>query len=154
MDEEIQELYQQIILDHGRNPRNLRAIEEGAPHRAEGYNPLCGDHVVIYARSEDQRLVDISFTGKGCAICTASTSMMTQLARDHTEQEAAQMFERFHALLAGEEESPSEETEQLLGKLTAFAGVRRYPIRVKCATLPWHTLKAALEQQEEPVSTE
>lgn len=146
--QDLDDLYQQVILDHGRRPRNFRAIEkpDGA---AEGFNPLCGDRVLIEVKLEGDRVADAAFTGKGCAICTASASMLTQAVKGRSVAETRAIFEAFHDLLTHDqaEASRSEASpEEALGKLTVFAGVRKYPIRVKCATLPWHTFKAALER--------
>ena len=147
---DLQELYQQVILDHGRNPRNFR-IQETADGRADGYNPLCGDQVTVFCTLEDGKLTDVSFKGKGCAICTASASMMTQSVKDKSTGDAEAMFEQFHDLLTKDDEDMDAMAD--LGKLGVFAGVRKYPIRVKCATLPWHTLKAALNDGD-TVTTE
>lgn len=147
---DLQDLYQQVILDHGRKPRNFREIE--APDgRADGYNPLCGDQVTIFCNKHEGVVTDISFQGKGCAICTASASMMTQTVKDKNAHDAVKMFEHFHDLVTASEDNP--EAAAALGKLGVFAGVRKYPMRVKCATLPWHTLKAALTDGE-TVTTE
>jgi len=148
---DLQELYQQVILDHGRSPRNFREIEATQLH-AEGFNPLCGDQVTVFCKREGETLSDVSFQGKGCAICTASASMMTQAVKNKTVAETQTMFEAFHELVAGNSDQAEDPTERL-GKLGVFAGVRKYPIRVKCASLPWHTLKAALSGGE-TVSTE
>lgn len=137
---ELQDLYQQVILDHGRNPRNFHDNAE-ANHRADGFNPLCGDQVTIFCQVADERIDDVSFIGKGCAICTASASMMTQSLKHKSVAEARQLFEIFHQVVTGDTTSVDS-----LGKLTVFAGVRKYPMRVKCATLPWHTLIASLDQ--------
>ena len=154
---DLADLYQQMILDHGKRPRNLRAIED-ADKSAEGYNPLCGDRVTVFVKMDHGALGDVSFVGKGCAICTASASLMTQAVKGKSENEAETMFEAFHDLLTQEprEGAPGMGGEGGvdLGKLEALAGVRKYPIRVKCATLPWHTLHAALREEKAPVSTE
>jgi nitrogen fixation protein NifU and related proteins len=143
---DLSDLYQQLILDHGKRPRNLRAIDD-ADRTAEGYNPLCGDHVTVYVKLLDRTLDDVSFTGAGCAICTASASLMTQAVKGRREADAEAMFEAFHDLLTRETASGngSQQNDIDLGKLEALAGVKKYPIRVKCATLPWHTLHAALQ---------
>ena len=142
------DLYQELILDHGKRPRNQRPIE--GPHaRAEGYNPLCGDRVTVHVKLENGRVTDISFQGSGCAISTASASLMTEILRGKSEEEIERLFERFHGLVAGQGEPGPD-----LGKLAVFSGVREYPARVKCATLAWHTLKAAIQGANEPVSTE
>ena len=119
---------------------------------AEGHNPICGDHIIIYIQLDNGNIADISFQGTGCAICTASASMMTEAVREHSAADAAAMFERFHELLTQPEEPDLLDVE--IGKMIALAGVRRFPIRVKCATLPWHTMKAALDESGEAVSTE
>ncbi len=137
---ELQDLYQQVILDHGRNPRNFHGNDQ-ANHRADGFNPLCGDQVTVFCSVADERIADLSFTGKGCAICTASASMMTQSLKNKSLAEARNLFETFHQVVTGEAAEQGN-----LGKLTVFAGVRKYPMRVKCATLPWHTLIASLDQ--------
>ena len=139
---ELSELYQQVILDHNKKPRNFHKLET-ANRSAEGYNPLCGDQLHIYLDVEDDQVKDISFEGTGCAIFKASASMMTQAVKGKTKAESEQLFDEFHRLVTGEMDEESEDNH--LGKLTIFAGVREYPVRVKCATLSWHTMKAALE---------
>jgi nitrogen fixation NifU-like protein len=146
---ELRELYQQVILDHNRKPRNFRTIE-GANRRAEGYNPLCGDRVTVYVQVEDGVIRDVAFQGSGCAISKAAASMMTASLRGKTAAEAEATFERFHRMVTG----GGDGSEAELGKLAVFQGVGEFPIRVKCATLPWHTLHAALAGTAEPVSTE
>ncbi len=148
---DLRDLYQEVILDHGKNPRNFRKLED-ADHQAEGNNPLCGDRINLYLKMDGEVITDIGFQGRGCAISTASASMMTESVKGKTRAEVEALFQRFHELVTGEAEAPPGAPE--LGKLTVFAGVRDYPIRVKCATLPWHTLRAALEEKREPVSTE
>ena len=147
-------LYQEIILDHCKRPRNLGALA-GTPHVAEGYNPLCGDKVKLYVELAGERVARATFEGSGCAISTASASLLTEALPGRTVAEARELFEAFHAMLTGD---PSRRTpdadEERLGKLAALAGVREYPMRVKCATLAWHTLQAALERRGEAVSTE
>ena len=147
--DELDDLYQQLIIDHNRSPRNRRRLQ-GAGHSAQGYNPLCGDRVTVYLRLDGDNVADIAFEGSGCAISTAAASMMTQAVKGMTVEQAKALFERFHALLAGD----PRDGDAGLGKLEAFAGVRRFPARVKCATLAWHTLKAALESRADTVSTE
>ena len=142
-------LYQEVILDHSKRPRNFRELE-GATAHADGYNPLCGDRVTIYLRTEGDRIAGISFQGSGCAISTASASILTETLKGKTPAEAGALFERFHDLVTGKT-TPSPEA---LGKLAVFAGVSEFPARVKCATLAWHTLKSALEGGAKPVSTE
>jgi nitrogen fixation protein NifU and related proteins len=148
---ELRELYQEIILDHNRKPRNFRKLS-GPTQTAEGYNPLCGDRVSVEAQIEGDVIRDLAFQGSGCAISKASASMMTASLKGKTVAEAEELFDQFHRMLA--ESRPSAEPPESLGKLAAFAGVREFPIRIKCATLPWHALHAALAGQAEPVSTE
>ena len=147
MTEALRELYQEVILDHGRRPRNFRAPTD-ANRSADGYNPLCGDRVRFFARLENGVVRDAAFQGAGCAISTASASMMSEAVRGRTVVEARELFNRFHDMVTTEKPAAD------LGKLTVFAGVRDYPARVKCATLIWHTLLAALEDRSETVSTE
>lgn len=149
--DELRELYQEMILDHYKNPRNFHKLD-GANRQAEGYNPLCGDKVTIYVLLDGDTIQDISFEGSGCAICTASTSLMTEALKGKTLDQAERFFGMFHDLVTSD---PRDEANgEGLGKLAVFAGVREYPIRVKCATLPWHTFHAALEDKDEPVTTE
>ncbi len=151
MSDDLRELYQEVILDHGKHPRNFHACED-ATNEARGNNPLCGDQLVIYVKmGEDGKIADVSFVGKGCAISMASASMMTDLLKGRTAEEAQAMFDAFHKMCTGEEEDVDfgEEAE----KLRVLSGVREFPTRVKCATLPWHTMVAALEGQDE-ISTE
>jgi nitrogen fixation NifU-like protein len=149
--DDIQDLYQELILDHNRRPRNRRALPE-ADHKAEGYNPLCGDRVTVYINLEGDRVKDVSFEGAGCAISTASASLMTETLRGKTLEEAKALFKKFHGLVTGE---PVEESEgPRLGKLEVFSGVCKYPARVKCATLVWHTVNAALDKSSDTVTTE
>ena len=137
---EYADLYQDILLDHGRTPRNFRAIDP-ATHHAEGYNPLCGDRVNLTLQVSDGVIGDAAFTGQACAICTASASMMTAQIKGRSVEEADRLSSAFTNTLAGEEPADAEE---VLGEAMALAGVRRFPMRVKCATLPWHTLREAL----------
>jgi len=148
---ELQELYQQVILDHNRRPRNFRSVA-AATGRAEGVNPLCGDQLRVELRVEDGVIREIGFLGSGCAISKASASMMTAHLQGRTVGEAEEAFERFHAMLTGGPGAPG--AADGLGKLAVFAGVREFPSRIKCATLAWHTVHAALVGQAEPVSTE
>jgi nitrogen fixation NifU-like protein len=152
--DELSELYREIILEHSRAPRNKRIIA-GAHRRAEGFNPLCGDRVIVYLDVDDAVIRDICFTGAGCAICTASASMMTEHLKGRGEQDARDAFMKFQSMVRGESdrESASGESEGF-ERLDALAGVQRFPMRVKCATLPWHTMIAALDQRDQPVSTE
>ena len=151
---DVRELYQSVILDHNKRPRNFRKVE-GANRRAEGYNPLCGDKVTVQLRVEDDVVRDVGFEGSGCAISTASASMMTESVKGRSLADAERLFRQFHDLLAGESRKlPSDEQQKALGKLILFSGVREYPARVKCATLVWHALHSALEGRVDPVSTE
>ena len=145
---ELRDLYQEIILDHGRRPRNLRALP--APARsAKGFNPLCGDQCTVYVDVEGDVVRDVSFEGSGCAISTASASIMTETLKGKTTSDAERLFDRFHALVTGRVGDGES-----LGKLEVFAGVAEFPARVKCASLAWHTMHAALRGESEPVSTE
>jgi nitrogen fixation NifU-like protein len=148
---ELRDLYQETILDHGRHPRNLRAVDD-ADHRADGHNPLCGDRLTLYVKAPAGVVEDIAFEGAGCAISTASASMMTEALRGKRIEECNALFEAFHDLLTGKLD-PAE-AAPILGKLQVFAGVRDFPVRVKCATLAWHTLRAALEDRGNAVTTE
>jgi nitrogen fixation NifU-like protein len=147
---ELSELYQQVILDHNKKPRNFRKIETPS-HTADGHNPLCGDQLTIYLTVENDEVKDVAFEGSGCAISKASASMMTQAVKGKNKVEAEKLFKDFHAMVTGELDEEGEDTG--LGNLKIFAGVREFPVRVKCATLPWHTLHAAINKQE-LVSTE
>ena len=151
MDQELKELYQQVILDHNKSPRNFRKIEN--PTRfAEGYNPLCGDKIDIYLHFDNDHIDDISFQGSGCAISKASASLMTSMLKGKTRKEAEILFGRFHDLVTDKlGDDPDIED---LGKLAVFAGVREFPARVKCASLAWHTMMNALQGNEKGVSTE
>ncbi|HUX59679.1 MAG TPA: SUF system NifU family Fe-S cluster assembly protein [Ignavibacteriaceae bacterium] len=151
MDSELKELYQQVILDHNKNPRNFRKMEK-ANHFAEGYNPLCGDKLNIYVELEDGKIKDISFQGSGCAISKASASLMSSMVKGLPVEEAEKLFEKFQAVITGR--ITEEEDIDKLGKLAVFAGVREFPSRVKCASLAWHTMVAAFKQEEKSVSTE
>jgi nitrogen fixation NifU-like protein len=146
---DLRDLYQDVILDHNRRPRNFGELP-GANRRAEGHNPLCGDRVAVFVEVDaaGDRIRDIAFQGSGCAISTASASLMTEALKGRTVAEARELFEGFHDLVTtgGDPEA--------LGKLAVFSGVREYPIRVKCATLAWHAVQAALDQQDHPVTTE
>jgi nitrogen fixation protein NifU and related proteins len=148
---DLRELYQQVILDHNRKPRNFRTLE-GANRTAEGYNPLCGDQITLYLNVEDSVIKDVAFQGSGCAISKAAASMMTDSIIGKSEGEAEALFRRVHAMLTAERNGGAADGG--LGKLAAFAGVREFPSRIKCATLAWHTLQAALTGAAEPVSTE
>ena len=148
-EQDLMELYQQVILDHSRQPRNFRVIAD-ANRDAEGFNPLCGDQIHVYLKVEGDTIEDIAFQGSGCAICTASASIMTQNLKGKTVSSATSTFDAFHDLLTKDDSVDAED----LGKLSVFAGVRKFPIRVKCATLPWHTLVAGIQRQHDPVTTE
>ena len=147
---EIQDLYQEMILDHNRRPRNYRAIEE-ADCSAEGYNPLCGDRVTVFLNLDGNVVKEVTFQGSGCAISTASASLMTESLKGKTLEEAKALFQRFHSLLTG---ATVQSDDAGLGKLEVFSGVCKYPARVKCATLVWHTVNAALQNKHEVVTTE
>jgi nitrogen fixation NifU-like protein len=149
MSEQLRELYQEVILEHSKKPRNFRALET-ANHKAEGYNPLCGDHFTVYLDVQDGAIHDIGFQGSGCAISKASASMMTQTLKGKTAAEAEEVFTRFHDLVTGHAGGDGQD----LGKLAVFAGVSEFPLRVKCATLAWHALRAALHGDQEAISTE
>ena len=142
---ELSELYQQVILDHNKKPRNFHELE-GANRTAEGFNPLCGDQLTVYMLMDEGVVKDLSFVGTGCAISKASASMMTQAVKGKTREEAQVLFDEFHRMVTGELDEAAEENH--LGRLKIFAGVRDYPARVKCASLPWHTMHAALEGEE------
>jgi len=147
----IRDLYQEVVFDHNRNPRNFRVMPD-ANRTIEGFNPLCGDRITLYVRIGPEGLIDdVSFQGSGCAISTASASLMTEIVRGQTEQEADALFELFHRITTGQDDTVDLES---IGKLAVLAGVRAYPARVKCATLPWHSLLAALRNTGDTVSTE
>jgi len=148
---DLNELYQQVILDHYKQPRNFKKLA-GANRQAEGHNPLCGDEVTIYLHMDGEVITDISFEGAGCAISKASASMMTAALKGKTKAEAKLLFDKFHKMVTGDRDSRSDPIG--LGKLEVFCGVSEFPVRVKCASLAWHTLNAALEGKDDPVSTE
>jgi nitrogen fixation NifU-like protein len=148
---ELNDLYQEVILDHNKRPRNYGRAADTDRH-AEGYNPLCGDHLTVFLRVEDDVLRAVRFEGSGCAVSKASASMMTEALTGRTAEEAAGFFERFHRLVTGCPDIGHKGPD--LGKLEVFSGVSAFPMRVKCATLAWHTLRAALEGRREAVSTE
>ncbi len=149
---DLMDLYQEIILDHNREPRNYGPLPD-ADHHAEGYNPLCGDQLNVYLRLAGDVIEDVHFDGSGCAISKASASLMTEAVKGKTVAEAEELFGGFHDLLTGDPSVRGEAPAQL-GKLAVFEGVREFPVRVKCATLAWHTLHAALEGDSDPVTTE
>jgi nitrogen fixation NifU-like protein len=146
---DLRELYQEVILDHSKRPRNFRKLEAPSRH-ADGYNPLCGDKVTVYLTVTDGVVTDAAFQGSGCAISTASASMMTESLKGRSVEEAERMFERFHAMLTSPDDGAPPPPE--LGKLAVFAGVKEFPMRVKCATLAWHTLRSALSGAGEAVT--
>lgn len=147
----LRELYQEVILDHNKSPRNFRKMED-ATRAVDGYNPLCGDHYKIFVKVEGDVIQDISFDGAGCAISKASASVMSSVLKGKTKEEAERLFQQFHKLVTGDIEA--EKNIEALGKLAAFAGVSEFPVRVKCASLAWHTMHAALEAKVETISTE
>jgi nitrogen fixation NifU-like protein len=147
---DLRDLYQEVILDHNKRPRNFGELEKAHRH-ADGYNPLCGDRLAVYVNLDGEVITDVSFLGSGCAISKASASLMTDAVKGKTLGEAQQLFEQFHRMVT-ESETPVDIGS--LGKLAVLAGVRAYPTRVKCASLAWHTLRAAFNDVQEPVSTE
>lgn len=149
--DDLRDLYQEVLLDHHKHPRNRGKLED-ASHRAEGYNPLCGDKVTIYLLLRSDVIEKIAFEGTGCAICTASCSVMTEVLKGKKEAEAERLFSEFHELVTSNPESGIDAAG--LGKLAIFAGVREFPMRVKCATLAWHTMRAALKAPGGTVTTE
>ena len=149
--DQIRDLYQEVVFDHNRNPRNFRVMDD-ANRKIDGFNPLCGDRITLYAKVSGGVIEDVSFQGSGCAISTASASLMTEIVRGKTEQEAEALFDLFHRITTGKN---GEDLDlEAIGKLAVLAGVRAYPARVKCATLAWHSLQAALKNDGETVSTE
>ena len=148
MTADLRDLYQEVIVDHSRRPRNFGPLPD-ASHQAEGFNPLCGDRLTLRLKVEDGVIEDARFEGAGCAISTASASLMTEALKGRSESEAAALFADFHTLLTGEPKASAA-----LGKLEVLAGVREFPSRIKCATLAWHTLHAALHAENRPVTTE
>jgi nitrogen fixation NifU-like protein len=149
---DLRELYQETILDHSKRPKNFGKLE-GATHHAEGYNPLCGDRVEVFVALDGERLADIRFLGQGCAISTASASLMTETLKGKTLTEALALFEKLHDVVTGQEHHPKAGApEPELGKLAVLEGVKQYPLRVKCATLAWHALKNAVTGKTEDVA--
>jgi len=146
---DLRDLYQEVILEHSKAPRNYRELASG--QRAEGFNPLCGDHFTVFMKLENDTVQDVAFQGSGCAISKASASMMTQAVKGKSKAEAEKLFATFHKLVT---EGDANGDKADLGKLAVFSGVSEFPVRVKCATLAWHTMKAALEGEQEAVSTE
>ncbi len=151
MSSDLQDLYQEVVLDHGKRPRNFREVE-GATARAEGYNPLCGDQLTVTMRLEDGVIRDVGFVGQGCAISRASASLMTGAVKDMTRAQAEHLFEQVHTLVT--EGPDAVKDAEVLGKLAVLSGVSEFPTRVKCASLAWHALRAALAGQSSAVSTE
>lgn len=149
---DLMDLYQEVILDHNKRPRNFGRLED-ADSYAEGDNPLCGDHLKLYLQIDGDRVTEVRFEGNGCAISTASASLMTEVIKGKTVAEIEHLFKGFHQLLTGDP-SVAAVADRELGKLAVFSGVREFPVRVKCATLAWHTLRAALENKGQTVSTE
>ncbi|HEY7412553.1 MAG TPA: SUF system NifU family Fe-S cluster assembly protein [Vicinamibacteria bacterium] len=150
---DLRDLYQETILDHSRRPRNFGELP-GANRRAEGHNPLCGDRATVYVRVAGDRVADVAFQGAGCSIYTASASMMTESVKGKSQAEVERLFARFHELVTGDPAAAAEKAAPELGKLAVFSGISEFPVRVKCASLPWHTLRAALREERAPVSTE
>jgi len=150
MFDDLRDLYQEVIFDHNRNPRNFRVMDD-ADRQVEGFNPLCGDRLTLFLKLDGDVITDASFQGSGCAISTASVSLMTEIVKGKTEAEAETLFTQFHEMTTGKEENVDLEA---IGKLAVLAGVREYPARVKCATLAWHTLDAALKNEASSISTE
>ncbi len=148
---DLRELYQEVILDHTKNPRNYRALPDATVH-ADGNNPLCGDRVTVYLKIEGDRIVDASFQGQGCAISKSSASIMTESVKGKTRAETEALFDRFHEMITGKSATAAD--PKVLGKLAVFQGVSEFPLRVKCASLAWHTLKSALESKEGVVTLE
>ena len=148
---ELNELYQQVILDHNKKPRNFHKMED-ATKKSEGFNPLCGDRLMVYVHMEGDEVRDVSFEGSGCAISKASASMMTESVKGKSKAEIEALFKRVHQMLTAAPDASVDVKD--LGKLAAFSGVREFPVRVKCATLAWHTLNSALLDQHEPITTE
>jgi len=144
-------LYEQVILDHNKSPRNFKKIEN-PDHKIEGFNPLCGDHFTIYLKMDGDRIGELTFEGAGCAISKSSASVMTTLLRGKSISEAKQIFDSFHTMVTSEPDAPLDEA--LLKKLRVFSGVREYPVRIKCATLAWHAMLSALTSSETAISTE
>jgi nitrogen fixation NifU-like protein len=150
---DLRELYQELILDHTKRPRNFGPLP-GANRRAEGHNPLCGDRATVFVRLEGDKVADVRFQGAGCSISTASASMMTESVKGKTRAEVERLFDRFHQLVTSDPTRAGQTAAPELGKLAVFSGVSEFPVRVKCASLAWHTLKAALAGEDKPVSTE
>ena len=151
---ELRELYEELILDHNRNPRNYPRKPDGANHTARGFNPLCGDEFMVHLQVKDGVVQDVGFEGAGCAISTASASLMTEAVKGKSLEHAESLFANVHKLLTEEAEQDTSDPTVLLGKLSVLMGVKEFPLRVKCATLAWHTMHAAIKDDEETVTTE
>ncbi len=151
MNSELRDLYQEVIIEHSKRPRNYHPLA-GPAQSAQGYNPLCGDQVKVWVLMDDDKVADVSFEGSGCAISTASASVMTEMMKGKSTDEAEALFSTFHDLVTGRDSAEDEIDE--LGKLAVFGGVSEFPARVKCATLCWHTLRAAIAGKEDPITTE
>jgi nitrogen fixation NifU-like protein len=150
MSGELSDLYQEVVLDHSKRPRNFRAMED-ATSSAQGFNPLCGDQLTLYLKMDGGVVKEVSFVGQGCAISRASASLLTSAVKDRSKEEALALFEKVHLLVT---EGPGKVHPEEVGKLAVLSGVSEFPARVKCASLAWHTLKAALEGKQDPISTE
>lgn len=150
MNELLQELYREVIVDHGRRPRNFKKLEP-CTHSLEGFNPLCGDKLTVYLTVDNDQIQDVTFEGAGCAISMASASLMTEMLKGQSVEKAHEFFQAFRTLVTQDD---AEIDEQQLGKLIALAGVKAYPMRVKCATLAWHTLEGALNNSDDTITTE
>ena len=150
---DLRELYEEVILDHNRNPRNYPKRPQGTSHSAHGFNPLCGDEFHVHLKIEDGLVQDIGFEGAGCAISTASASLMTEALKGKTEEQAKAIFDKVHEVLT-EERAHDGNSSDILGKLVVLVGVKEFPMRVKCATLAWHTMRAALDKDDNTVCTE
>lgn len=150
---DLRELYQEVILDHNRHPRNKGVLDEPTA-QAEGHNPLCGDQVTVYLKTDGEKITAVQFEGSGCAISTASASLMTEALVGKKPEEAEALFRKFQSMVSTDEETGGEDLFGEMGELAALAGVREHPVRIKCATLPWHTMHSALAGADKPISTE
>jgi nitrogen fixation NifU-like protein len=151
IDDELRELYREVILEHSKHPQNFAEMQD-ADHKADGFNPLCGDQITVFLKGTGERVDEVSFQSSACAICTASASLMTDVVEGKTETQVKELFQRFHGLVTGTEQPNLDDDD--LGELSALAGVSHFPVRVKCATLPWHTLQAAFDDREQAITTE
>jgi nitrogen fixation NifU-like protein len=150
---ELEELYQEVIMEHNRRPRNFRELKD-SNRSAEGFNPFCGDAITVSLKLEGERITDMGFQGSGCAISRASASLMTETVKGKSTEETQRIFDAFHAMITRDDTTELESDDEVLGDLEALAGVSEFPTRVKCATLSWHALQAALKGQEETAKTE